>query len=101
MKYHMNDERLAPYRGGALSGADDRAVKQHVDACPDCQSTLEDLSRTTELFISSFGEPTAAEWIAVRSGVAVRIQTRRRGPGWRIWAFAAPAVVAGMLVLPN
>jgi anti-sigma factor RsiW len=101
MKHHMNDEGLALYLRGDLSGTDYRAVKQHVDACPDCQCTLNDLSRSHELLVGAFDEPTTAELTAVRSAVAARIQTRTRGPAWRIWAFAAPAVVAVMLVLAN
>jgi hypothetical protein len=97
----MNDKRLALYLRGDLSGTEYRALKQHVDACPECQQTLEDLSRSHELLVTSFDEPTAAELTAVRSAVAARIQTRRPVRAWRIWAFAAPAVVAVMLVLAN
>jgi hypothetical protein len=101
MKHHMNEARLALYLRGDLSGAEYRAVAQHVETCPECQSTLEDLSRSHELLISSFEDPTAAELAAVRSAVAWRIRTQSRRPAWRIWAVAASAVVAVILMLAN
>src|SRR4051794_25467079 len=101
MKHHMNEAGLALYLRGDLSGADHRAVAQHVKTCAECQSTLEDLSRSHELLVSSFEDPTPAELTAVRSAVAWRIRTQSRRPTWRIWAVAAAAVVALILVLAN
>jgi hypothetical protein len=101
MKHQVNEERLALFLRGDLSGVDRRAVAQHVATCAECQSTLEDLSRSHELLIGSFEDPTPAELTAVRSAVAWRIRTQSRRPAWRIWAIAASAVVAGILVLAN
>jgi anti-sigma factor ChrR (cupin superfamily) len=97
----MNEAQLALYLRGDLSIADHRTVAVHVDVCSTCQSTLEDLSRSHELLVGSFEEPTPAELSAVRSAVAARIQTRRRGPAWRIWTFAASAVTAVIILLAN
>lgn len=101
MKHQINEERLALFLRGDLSGADRRAVAQHVATCAECQSALKDLSRSHELLISSFEDPTPAELTAVRSAVAWRIRTQSRRPAWRIGAVAASAVVAGILVLAN
>jgi hypothetical protein len=101
MKHHVNEERLALYVRGDLSAGDRRSVAQHVESCAECQSTLEDLSRSHELLISSFVDPTAAELAAVRSAVAWRIRTQSRRPAWRIWAVAASAIVAVIFVLAN
>lgn len=101
MKDHMNETRLALYLRGDLSGDGQRSVARHVEGCAECQSVLEDLSRSHELLVGAFAEPTADELTAMRSAVAVRIQTRSRGPAWRIWAVAASAVVAVILVLSN
>jgi Putative zinc-finger len=101
MKHQVNEERLALFLRGDLSGVDRRAVAQHVATCAECQSTLEDLSRSHELLIGSFEDPTPAELTAIRSAVAWRIRTQSRRPAWRIWAIAASAVVAGILVLAN
>jgi anti-sigma factor RsiW len=101
MKEHMNEASLALYLRGDLSGADHRAVAEHVQACTECQSTLEDLSRSHKLLVSSFEDPTPAELTAVRSAVAWRIRTQSRRPAWRIWAVTASAVVAVILVLAN
>jgi anti-sigma factor RsiW len=101
MKHHMNEARLALYLRGDLSSADYRAVAQHVETCSECQSTLEDLSRSHELLVSSFEEPTPDELIAVRNAVATRIGTRRQRPAWRVWALAASAVVAVVILFAN
>jgi anti-sigma factor RsiW len=58
MKHQINEERLALFLRGDLSGVDRRAVAQHVATCVECQSTLEDLSRGHELLIGSFEDPT-------------------------------------------
>src|SRR6476660_7251469 len=99
MKHHMNEAQLALYLRGDLSGADHRSMAQHVEGCPGCQSTLQELSQSYELLVGSFDEPTPAELRAVRSAVAARIQTRRRGAAWRVWTLAASAVVAAIIVL--
>lgn len=91
MKHQVNEERLALFLRGDLSGVDRRAVAQHVATCAECQSTLEDLSRSHELLIGSFEDPTPAELTAIRSAVAWRIRTQSRRPAWRIWAIAASA----------
>jgi anti-sigma factor RsiW len=98
MKHHMNEAQLALYLRGDLSGADHRSMAQHVEGCPECQSTLQELSQSYELLVGSFDEPTPAELSAVRSAVAARIQTRRRGAAWRVWTLAASAVVAVIVV---
>ena len=101
MKHHMNEAQLALYLRGDLSGADHRSMAQHVEGCPECQSTLQELSQSYELLLGSFDEPTPAELSAVRSAVAARIQTRRRGPAWRVWTLAASAVTAVIILLAN
>jgi anti-sigma factor RsiW len=101
MKHHMNEMDLALYLRGDLSSADHRTVAQHVEGCPECQSTLEDLSRSHQLLVGSFDEPTPAELSAVRSAVVARIQTRTLGPAWRLWTFAASVVTAVILLLAN
>lgn len=101
MKHHMKEARLALYLRGDLSSADYRAVAQHVAGCSECKGKLADLSRSYELLVSSFEEPTPDELSTVRSAVVARIRTRSRGPVWRIWAVAASAVVAVILVLAN
>jgi hypothetical protein len=101
MKSHMNGERLALYLRGDLSGADHHTVARHVESCSECQNTLADLLRSHELLVGCFEEPTPDELTAVRIAVAVRIQTRKRGSPWRIWTFAASAVVAFVILLAN
>ena len=101
MKHHMNEAQLALYLRGDLSVADHRSMAQHVEGCPECQRTLQELSQSYELLLGSFDEPTPAELSAVRSAVAARIQTRRRGPAWRVWTLAASAVTAVIILLAN
>ncbi len=100
MKYHMNEERLALYLRGDLSGADYRAVAQHVEACVECHSTLEDFSRSPELLVGSFEEPTPAELCSTeRGGDADTI--RSRGPSWPVWTLAASAVAVVLILFAD
>jgi anti-sigma factor RsiW len=39
MKRHMNEERLALYLRGDLSGGDYRTVARHLESCSECQNT--------------------------------------------------------------
>lgn len=101
MKHHMNEARLALYLHGDLADAERWAVARHVEACPECQNTLDDLSQSHELLVGSFEEPTPNELAALRGAVVARMRTHRRGQDWRIWTFAAPAVVAMVILLAN
>ena len=51
MNHRCSDfrDRLGPYLDGELNDASAREIEQHLEGCPDCRSTLEELRLTDRL----------------------------------------------------
>jgi anti-sigma factor RsiW len=73
-------------------------ARQHVPACPACQTDLEALyQRVAQLKALPALRPARDRWPAVRA--QVRAQRVRRRRVWSSWSLAAAAAMAGVLLL--
>ena len=90
---HPNEETLNDYVDELLSEAERLEVRRHLDGCPDCTCTVEELNR----IVSAAGklgeiEPTRDLLPGVRAVV------NRPSRGWVRWAAAAAAIAVVALL---
>jgi hypothetical protein len=90
---HPNEETLNDYVDELLSETERLEVRRHLDGCPDCKCTVEELNR----IVSAAGklgeiEPTRDLLPGVRAAV------NRPSRGWVRWAAAAAAIAVVALL---
>jgi anti-sigma factor RsiW len=102
--------RLGAHVDGALEGRIAGAVATHVERCPRCRQTVQELSRARDLVRAAATVPDP-NWSGFWTGVRARIATERHrpviDPWWLPWwkpvwghpRLATSAVLAGSLAL--
>jgi predicted anti-sigma-YlaC factor YlaD len=90
---------LSGYLDGELTQADEQRVRLHLEDCPTCRTTFEELARLREVTMETrFEEPTDEQWRETpRGGVSRSL----RGAGWGlliVWLVTAAAFAAWELL---
>jgi predicted anti-sigma-YlaC factor YlaD len=79
---HPHPDQLAAWAAGELTPTEEQALEAHVDQCDACSRQLSALARE-ELVFYEIGEASQ----------------QRRGSPWRLWALAAVALAAAVLLV--
>jgi prepilin-type processing-associated H-X9-DG protein len=90
-------ERVSAHLDGEAGDAEDRAVREHLDACPGCRAWAEAMRTDAERFAAVYGRAT--QQVNLRLAVLDRIAASTRGwsPWDGVWQIAAVAAGVGLI----
>jgi Putative zinc-finger len=102
---HTPEDQLALYLDGALEQADAVVVSAHIEECPECQSSLEELRNAVGWLKETASEPSGGELLELRRTVLGAVQRGERNRGGALIAAGVAAAAlfaaAGLkLILP-
>ena len=98
------DTQLIAYVKGELTERDHRRVADHLSACADCASAIEDFRKILQGLASSAPRAPEIHWGAYRAELRQKLEARRR-PSWGWQRLLGPvpvalsAAVAGALLI--
>ena len=85
------NEMISGYLDGELSQGDRQRVELHVESCPRCRTTYEELAELRQAVGQlSFGEMSSAEWSKMMNDLTVRTSRRL---GWLLHILGAVIVL--------
>jgi hypothetical protein len=96
MTGHPDPHTLALWVGGDLDGHAAPKVKLHLEACPNCRKTVEEIEATQLLLQFAIREPSEAELLGVRRGISRGLRHRRRMILWS-WSLGSAAAILVLL----
>jgi tetratricopeptide (TPR) repeat protein len=97
----MDCEKLHAFADGELPAAEVPAFKEHLGACPACQSELRDVMALEALWLG-LAQTRRSSWThavveVTPTGAATPVRSGRRAPPWA-WKAGLAAVAASVLV---
>jgi hypothetical protein len=93
---HVGDQRLQRFADGELEGANEEAVRRHIESCPVCARRLDEIGRAGAEYATYHSALKASDpapprdWADLRPMLAAPPAQRGR---WRTWGAVAAAVV--------
>jgi len=102
---HPQDDRLLELAYGELQGADERALRQHVDDCPRCRSVLDGIAEVRSAVRRVPPEPAPERGLesllAYGELAAARARAQRRNVRWLGLVTLATAALLVFVLLPQ
>src|SRR5271165_3713686 len=95
------DSELTPYFRGELDASGRDRVLRHLEGCPQCRESMDELASTLNQVASRLDELTTPEWTAYRRELRLRLARHTERPQWWRWQGLrwTVAAAAGLAIL--